>query len=178
MRPRGRASLAHAGVPQRRARATGIDGCLAVRALARAAVPAQRSPRSCRRSRGAPGCWVDRSSRSRGLLSRTTRRVIGGPGRRSGFCSGPTTKRSSSTDLVAAGATNQKRTPPCYGLPRLVQPSGDLGDDLASGPAAKRLCPHAAPAAPLTRKQRRPRSGQSFAGAANRVSPANRRDAC
>jgi hypothetical protein len=34
-------------------------------------------------------------------------------------------------------ATNQKRTPPCYGLPRLVQPSGDLGDDLTSAPAAK-----------------------------------------
>jgi hypothetical protein len=36
-------------------------------------------------------------------------------------------------------ATNQKRTPPCFGLPRLVQPSGDLGDDLASAPAAKQL---------------------------------------
>ena len=41
---------------------------------------------------------------------RTTRRVISWPGRRSGFCSGPTTKRSSSTDLVAAGATMQKPT--------------------------------------------------------------------
>ena len=33
-------------------------------------------------------------------FSRTTRRVIGGPGRRAGFCSGPTTKRSSRTDLL------------------------------------------------------------------------------
>jgi len=36
-------------------------------------------------------------------LSRTTRRVIGWPGWRSGFCSRPTTKRSSSTDLALLG---------------------------------------------------------------------------
>jgi hypothetical protein len=59
-----------------------------------------------------------------------------------------------SLDFVAALATNQKRTPFCYGLPRLVQPSGDLGDDLASAPAANQ---------PSRPQRRRPLSSRESA---------------
>jgi hypothetical protein len=69
-------------------------------------------------------------------LSRTTRRVMSRVRPSDSFCSGPAARRSGSRDCTTPSATNQKRTPPCYGLPRLVQPSGDLGDDLASAPAA------------------------------------------
>ena len=68
----------------------------------------QRRRPSRRAPRARSGCPA--SSRSL-PVSRTTRRVIGWPGRGSGFCSGPTTKRSSSTDLVAAGATKRKPGP-------------------------------------------------------------------
>ena len=60
-----------------------------------------------------------------------------------------------SLDFVAALATNQKRTPPCYGLPRLVQPSGDLGDDRRLLQRQTSLPAAAAPAALFTRNQQR-----------------------
>jgi len=75
---------------------------------------------------------------------RTTRRVISWPGRRSGFCSGPTTKRSSSTDLVAAGATMQK-----HRLPSSMSPAASSvrRQKLCVGVSPARCCVSSLPAA-------------------------------
>ena len=72
-----------------------------------AAHPGGRTRSFANGSAGGPGP----TELPRLLVSRTTRRVIGWPGRRSGFCSGPTTKGSSSNDLVAAGAIKQNPRP-------------------------------------------------------------------
>ena len=105
------------------------DGAIARLSELRGASPP--TPRLCLWSREIGDEQVDPRPVCEALLFRRDRH-------RSDQWSLPDRAKSSSLAKSAASATNQKRTPPCYGLPRLVQPSGDLGDALASAPAANR----------------------------------------
>ena len=73
---------------------------------------------------------VQKSSGREALLSRTTRRVIGWPGRRTGFCSGPPASSSSSPGVAAGAATERE--------PRLTAAEFRLDPTVSSAPASRR----------------------------------------
>src|SRR5664280_1239413 len=141
--------------PYRPARASGASASAAARRRSAALVlrrePSQRSQPHMisRQSRSAiRRAYYDVATGDRSVrqpLVFATPTVVASDARTSGwsvrwwipFCEPassvwPPSAKTSSLGFVAALATNQKRTPPCYGLPRLVQPSSDSGDDLAS----------------------------------------------